>query len=85
MEGRGRVVVAVSGRGHATCSHASQSSCGYLIDPHLHQMPPVLLLQVGMATGATIHTANGLKCSVERRVAPPADAAATAAEAALAS
>lgn len=27
---------------------------------------------VGMATGATIHTANGLKVVVERREAPPA-------------
>ncbi|EFN52906.1 hypothetical protein CHLNCDRAFT_138471 [Chlorella variabilis] len=35
---------------------------------------------VGMATGATIHTANGLKCTVERRVA----AATAAAEPALA-
>jgi hypothetical protein len=40
-------------------------------------------LQVGMATGATIHTANGLKCTVERRVAPPAGAQ-TEPEAALA-
>ena len=40
------------------------------------------LLQVGMATGATIHTANGLKCTVERRVPPPAAAAAAAAPAA---
>jgi cytochrome P450 len=33
--------------------------------------------QVGMATGATIHTANGLKCVIERRgVAAPAAAAA---------
>ena len=49
----------------------------------LHQNP-WLSLQVGMATGATIHTANGLKCTVERRAAPAA-AAGAAAEPALAS
>lgn len=26
--------------------------------------------KVGMATGATIHTANGLLCTVERRIKP---------------
>ncbi|KAL4440213.1 hypothetical protein ABPG75_003214 [Micractinium tetrahymenae] len=39
---------------------------------------------VGMATGATIHTANGMKCTVERRLAPPSPAA-EAAQPAMAS
>ena len=33
------------------------------------------LLQVGMATGATIHTANGMQCTVERRVPAASPAA----------
>lgn len=37
-----------------------------------------------MATGATIHTANGMKCTVERRLAPPSPAA-EAAQPAMAS
>ena len=48
-----------------------------------HPLPPTP--QVGMATGATIHTANGLKCTVERRAAAAAAAGGAAAEAALAS
>lgn len=45
---------------------------------------PALPPQVGMATGATIHTANGLKVTVERRAAGAAGGAPPTAEPALA-
>ncbi len=61
-------------------SHMSHHAAAGTELPHLYHSS----LQVGMATGATIHTANGLKCTVERRAAPAA-AAGAAAEPAMAS